>query len=434
MKLNNKRTFYIGFAFMSICAFWQLYDNIIPLILSETFGINDALTGGIMAVDNVLALFLLPIMGSLSDKVRSPLGKRTPFIAVGTFFSVILMGLMSFADNKQNFILFFLSLGLALVSMASYRSPAVALMPDLTPKPLRSKANAIINLMGTLGGIYTLLMIKFLVNKEGKANYFPLFISVAILMIAAVILLIFTINENKLSKEIHLLDNQHDIEDILTSNGASSINKETASPTLPKEIKRSLIFLLASVFLWFTAYNAVTTAFSRYAVNVWNLPGGDFTAPLLVATAAATISYIPIGFLSTKFGRKKTIIAGIIIMTISYICGFMIIDYSSIMLAILALTGIGWAAINVNSYPMVVEMSNGGDVGKYTGIYYTFSMSAQIITPILSGFLLEYVSYRTLFPYAVVFSLLSLTTMLMVKQGNTNVPKKSVIENFDLDD
>jgi MFS family permease len=204
---------------------------------------------------------------------------------------------------------------------------------------------------------------------------------------------------------------------------------------MSKDVKRSLGFLLASIFLWFTAYNAVTTAFSRYAIKVWDLQGGGFANALMVATGAAILSYIPIGIISSNIGRKKTIITGIIIMSISYFFGFFFKTYSPLINVVFAFTGIGWAAINVNSYPMVVEMSRGSDIGKYTGLYYTFSMAAQIFTPILSGFLLENISYKTLFPYSVVFSVLSLCTMLMVKHGDSKPQKKkSTLEHFDVED
>lgn len=425
MKLNYKRTFFIGLAFLSISSFWQLYDNIIPLILQNTFGIRETLTGAIMALDNVLALFLLPLFGTLSDKVDTKLGKRTPFIVTGTAIAVIFMMLIPVADQSHNFILFFISLGIVLLAMSLYRSPAVALMPDLTPKPLRSKANAVINLMGSIGGIITLALISMLIPKVDHPSYVKVFASVASIMVIAVAILLLTIKEKKLALEIpkdHIVINDESKE---------NINKDVS---MSKDVKRSLYFILASIFLWFTAYNAVTTAFSRYAREVWNLQGGGFANALMVAYAAAIVAYIPIGFISTAIGRKKTIIIGIIMMSISYFFGFLFKEYSPLINVVFAFTGIGWASINVNSYPMVVEMSKSSDVGKYTGLYYTFSMAAQIFTPVLSGALLE-ISYRTLFPYSVVFSLLSLCTMVMVKHGDSKPLKKSsALENFDFDD
>lgn len=456
MKLNYKRTFLISLAFMSICAFWQLYDTIIPLILQNTFKFGETVTGTIMAMDNVLAIFLLPIFGAYSDRVNTRLGKRTPFIILGTITSVILMFLVPLADFLGNLILFMTILFLLLIAMGSYRSPAVALMPDVTPKPLRSKANAVINLMGAAGGVFSLVMIKILIKQVDNPNYFWVFFAVSIFMIVAVAILLCTIRENKVAintdaeeyeanteviieEEINKKTDIQTVEKIKVKEfrvkgkkGKGITTERTDTYKLPKDVQKSLFFLLSSILLWYMAYNAVTTAFSRYAVKVWGLKGGSFADCLLVAMAAAIISYIPIGIISGKFGRKKTIIGGILLMAVSFLGGMFILEYSIFINVVFAVTGIGWAAINVNSYPMVVEMSKGSDVGKYTGLYYTFSMSAQIITPIISGFLMEKVSYHTLFPYAFIFSLLSLCTILFVKHGDVRPEKKeSLLENFD---
>lgn len=430
MKLNYKRTFFIGLAFMSICAFWQMYDGIIPLILKDTFLLGEGVTGIIMAADNILAMFMLPLFGIWSDKVKTPLGKRTPFIITGTALAVVSIALLPIADNTSNFGLFVTALAIVLIAMGSYRSPAVALMPDLTPKPLRSKANAIINLMGAIGGIYTLAVISFAVKEvqEGeKADYSAVFALVGGFMVLAVVLLLITVKEKRIAEEISA-ENKVDT-DTEEDSGDSSKHK------LEKPVFISLCFILASVFLWFFAYNAVTTAYSRYVGEVWGIKGGGFAASMLVGTAAAIVSYIPIGFISTKFGRKKVILSGIVLMTISYVVAAFLNTYSWVMFLLLILIGFGWAAINVNSYPMVVEMSRGSDTGKYTGIYYTFSMSAQIATPIISGFLIENISYRILFPYAALFSAIAFVTMLFVKHGDSKPEKKKeIIESFDSDD
>jgi MFS family permease len=341
------------------------------------------------------------------------------------------MTFIPIANKAASMFLFVLFLGIVLVAMGSYRSPAVALMPDLTPKPLRSKANSIINLMGAFGGVYTLVMIKLLV-KEGT-DYQMVFFSVSAVMVIAVVLLVIIIREKKLSATIDLDTGAvHNTEKskIETGDATSAIDDK-----MPADVRKSFLLLLASIFLWFTAYNAVTTAYSRYVEQVWKLEAGGFADSLLVATIAAIFSYIPIGIIATRIGRKKTIIAGIVLMTASYLCGALFTEYSSLINVVFAFTGIGWAAINVNSYPMVVEMCKGSDIGKYTGLYYTFSMSAQILTPIVSGALLEYISYRTLFPYAVVFSVASLCTMLFVMHGDSRpMRKKDLIENFDTED
>ena len=431
----------MGLAFLSISAFWQMYDNIIPLILQNTFGLGETVTGALMAADNVLALFLLPVFGALSDKVDTKMGKRMPFIACGTLLAVIFMLILPAADKRGSLVLFLAALFALLVSMGLYRSPAVALMPDLTPNKLRSKGNAVINLMGAVGGVYTLIMIKLLVGNGERPDYSPLFVSVAALMVIAVGILLLTINEKKVKEKVtaEVLEYEEsagvtamdeDKEEALE--GVGGAGKKAA---MPREVKRSMAFLLASIFFWFTAYNAVTTAFSRYTKVVWKLEGGGFADCLMVATAAAIISYIPIGNISSKAGRKKTIMGGVVLMGLCYFAAIFAGTYHPVINIAFALIGIAWAAINVNSYPMIVEMSKGCDIGKFTGTYYTFSMTAQIFTPVLSGFLLENISYRTLFPYALIFSVLAFLTMTQVHHGDTRPDKKkSMLENFDVDD
>lgn len=417
MKLSYRRTFFVGLAFLSISAFWQLYDSIVPLILKYTFEIGDTLSGVVMSLDNVLALFLLPLFGMMSDKVNTRIGKRMPFILAGTAAAVVFMLLIPVADNSRSFALFIIALGLALVAMGTYRSPAVALMPDITPKPLRSKANAIINLMGAFGGIIALGLIKVLTSKTEKPNYLPLFATVAAIMAIAVIILIFTIKERKLSMAI-------------TEQTAEKESRDSEKGKLPKDVFLSLSFLLASISLWFMGYNAVTSAFSKYAQERLGVLGGDFTLPLLVATGAAILSYVPVGIVSSRLGRKKVILFGVALLALSFGASFFLTAITPMAYVIFVVVGISWASINVNSYPMVVEMCKGGDTGKYTGLYYTFSMSAQILTPILSGYLLEHVGYFTLFPYAAVCVALAFCTMLMVRHGDNRPPRAKGLEAY----
>ncbi len=441
MKLNNRRTFLVGLAFFSICAFWQMYDNIIPLILTDTFHLGEAWAGAIMAADNVLALFLLPFFGKLSDNCRSPLGRRSPFILTGTAIAVCLMMVLPIIDNraaaaptKGLFVAFVVVLGLLLVAMGSYRSPAVALMPDVTPKPLRSKGNAVINLMGAAGGVIYLIITSVLYadKGEGHVNYLPLFAIVAGIMAVSVTMLLLTIRERKLEAEIKEYEDAHP-EQVLT------VVDENGKERLPRDVKRSLGFLLVSISLWFIGYNAVTTWFTKYAQQEWGMPLGKATLCLTIATVGAIISYIPIGALAGKIGRKKTILIGVGTLAGSFAIGWIytitIGKFSPVLFGLFMLIGFAWAAINVNSLPMVVEMCKGSEVGKFTGYYYTFSMAAQTITPITAGWLLDHVSYQALFPYAALFVAASFCTMLMVKHGDVAVTsKKSLLENFDVDD
>ncbi|MDD3919839.1 MAG: MFS transporter [Eubacteriales bacterium] len=430
MKLNYKRTFLVGLAFFSICAFWQVYDGIVPLILRDNFAVPDGPAGIVMSVDNILALFMLPLFGALSDRA----GRRMPFIVFGTAAAVILTILLPIAAESGSLVFFFVALGLVLIAMGAYRSPAVALMPSVTPKPLRSQANAIINLMGAVGGVYTLIMVKLLIKtpEAGHTDYMPLFVSVAVLMVVAVVLLVIFVREKKLVSEMQAINYGVDPETEAKEEQAAGGKKGK----LPKDVQKSLALILISVALWFMGYNAVTTAFTKYATSVWGQDIGQASTCLMIATVGAVLSYIPIGIISSKIGRKKTIMIGIVLLAACFAVGaFAAGHFSPALYVMFAVVGFAWAAINVNSYPMVVEISRAGDIGKYTGYYYTFSMAAQVITPILSGYLLQYVGYQTLFPYAAVMVAAAFVTMLFTKHGdNRPEPKKSKLEHFDVED
>ena len=439
MKLNTKRTLLVGLAFMSISAFWQMYDSIIPLLLRNTFDMDESLAGAIMAADNILALFLLPIFGGLSDKVNTKIGRRTPFILAGTAFAVILMNILPILDNSYNaeaapfkFVSFIVVLGLLLIAMGTYRSPAVALMPDVTPKPLRSKGNAIINLMGAVGGIIYLAIAAVMYPDSKTAgvehiNYQPLFIVVSLIMLVAIAVLFITIREPKLVKENRELEQQHPEWNLAEDDGSGN-------EVLPKPVKKSLGFLLASIALWFAGYNGVTTWFTTYISEMMGTGIGGASTCLLVGTAGAIISYIPIGTLASKFGRKAMIRFGVLLLTACFLAGYVLTttfdSINVIMYVVFLLVGLAWASINVNSLPMVVEMCRGSDVGKFTGYYYTASMTAQVITPILAGTLLKNVGYGILFPYAAFFVFLSFVTMLFVKHGDSKAAAKKGLEAF----
>ncbi len=433
MKLNYKRTILIGFAFMSILAFWQFYDQVIPYLLEKVFGLGTFAANAIMSIDNVLAIFMLPLFGMLSDRTRTPLGKRTPYILFGTITAVILMLVMSVFVGETNFWGFIITLVILLIVMAIYRTPAVAYMPDVTPKALRSQGNAIINLVGYIGGIFATVVMMFMLKSDktetgetvysADQSFYPVFITIAAFMLVSVLIMVFILKENKIVAQTKIEDDNEPE----TQNNCK----------LPKPVFKSLVLILASVFLWFMAYNAVTTAFSRYCVNVWGADLGTSSSYLLTATVAAIAAFVPLGFLSAKVGRKNTVLIGIVMMTVCYFIAIFLRTQTPIMYAIFGVVGIGWAAINVNSFPMVVEMSSGADVGKYTGFYYTFSMAAQITTPLLSGLLIDRLDlgYNVLFPYAVLFSVLSFVTMSFVKHGDQKPQKsKSILKSFDLED
>lgn len=440
MKLDNKRTVFVGLAFLSICAFWQMYDNVIPLVLTNTFHLNETFSGVIMAADNILALFLLPYFGKLSDMTETKIGKRMPYILCGTAAAVFLLNLLPFFDNgfaasPSGFKLaaFVIALGLLLIAMGIYRSPAVALMPDVTPKPFRSKANAIINLMGAVGGILYLGVAAVMYPNskvEGllHVNYQPLFVVVSAIMLVSVVIMFITVKEPKLAAENRSLEALHPEWNLARDDGRGN-------EVLPVSVKKSLVFLLASIALWFAGYNAVTTWFTTYVSQVMGQGLGGASTCLLIATGGAIVSYIPIGSLASKIGRKKTIMGGIVLLAVCFLLGYFLTtayhSINTVMFIVFALVGLAWSAINVNSLPMVVEMCKGSDIGKFTGYYYTASMAAQVITPIAAGTLMRNVDYRVLFPYASFFVAMSFLTMTFVKHGDQKPEAKKGIEAYE---
>ena len=522
MKLNTKRTVLVGFAFFLICAFWQIYDVTIAMTLTSKFGLSQTASGIVMALDNILALFMLPLFGGISDRCKSKSGRRTPFVRAGTILAVTFLMLLSLADNAQlkniqrytavndpatmeliydeqkdtplttpegetyilsdlytreefaqlttdskatelnsfgreveinlytrhvvparqacaaavtaqnpiTVVIFLAVLLCLLLSMATFRTPAVALMPDVTLKPLRSKANAIINLMGNAGGIIVLGIGSVLAISKVKnayMSYTGVYAIVTGIMLTALVIFLVTVKEPKWAAEMQ----KQSIE--LGLDKEEKPAEAGEKKKLSKAELRSLIFLLASIVLWFFGYNAVTSKYTVYAQNVLDK---DATTTLLLANVAAIIAYLPVGMIASKMGRKKTIMTGIVMLfTAFFIACFMTASSPSwLMSCMFCLAGVAWATINVNSFPMVVEMCTGADVGKYTGFYYTASMAAQSLTPTVSGIFMDKVAMTSLFPYASIFVGLAFFTMMFVKHGDSKVVAKKGLEAFDNDD
>lgn len=513
MKLNYKRTILVGFAFFLICAFWQAYDNTIPLILTNKFGMSQTWSGVIMALDNILALFLLPLFGAISDRHSGKRGRRTPFIVVGTLIAAVMLIALAFVDGAQlrhledvsaiddpaaletiydrqadetlltpggekfvlrqqftreefcqirsqlsqdgetvtnpdytNYVvparqacaweataespvtlIFFIAMLLViLLSMAVFRSPAVALMPDVTLKPLRSKANAVINLMGTAGGILVLALgMVFATSavRNSLMSYTGYFAVIAAIMLASLVVFLLTVRETEWAAEMQQQAVELGLEE--AEEAATGERKLTVDEV------RSLIFLLLSIVLWFFGYNAVTSKYSVYASNILHK---DYNLTLIIAQVAAIIAYLPVGFIASRVGRKKTILAGVVMLTAAFgVAAFMDAESPDMLMnAMFALAGIGWATINVNSFPMVVELCSGGSVGKYTGFYYTASMAAQVATPMLSGLLMDRFGMHVLFPYAAIFTALAFVTMLFVRHGDSRPAARQGMEALDI--
>ena len=467
MKLNYKRVLLVGMAFFLISAFWQAYDAIVPLILTNHFGLPQTISGAVMSIDNILAVFMLPIFGALSDKVNTRFGKRTPFIFIGSIVAMVSFVALTFIDNYQiakvvaagipelaqtgsaeeiemirkltveltvanplPFIGFIATLLVVLVAMATFRSPAVALMPDVTVKPLRSKANAIINLTGTAGGILVLVLgMVFATSKNHYMQYTGYVVAVVSIMLTGLVVFLLTVKEKRWAAEMEEDSRRLGLEDAPEEEQTGAQKRK-----LSKGEIKSLLLILASVALWYVGYNSITSKYSVYATNIL---GFDFNFTLIIAQAAAIVSYIPVGIIASKIGRRKTILAGVAILASAFFIGNFITPNTPelVMYPVFILAGIGWATINVNSFPMVVELARGGDVGKYTGYYYTASMAAQIVAPILSGLLYDLFGMRyVFFAFGTVFVLFSFVTMFFVKHGDAKeIEKKDLLEQLDVD-
>lgn len=310
-------------------------------------------------------------------------------------------------------ILYIATLFIALISMSYYRTPAVSLMPDITPKPFRSVANAIINLMGVLGYIVATLIIN--AATQEFTPYVRAFIMLSLTLIAILILFRFFVKEVAWVKEMHRIS----IEKGYETEAEEQDRKDNVVTPLKKEYRLSFWLIMISVFLWFFSFNAVTTKFTDYASNVLELT--NYVLPVTVANVAALIGFLPLAALANKIGRRKTVLLGILMLASGTLAGsFLTVSTAWIVYLIMPIAGLGFAAINVNSYPMIVEMSSGSNIGKYTGYYYTASMAAQIFTPLLSGALMTAFGLGLLFPYATFFALASFGTMYFVRHGEAS--------------
>lgn len=445
LKLNYKNTFIIGLAFLGILMLWQVYNTYCPIILEYLLKLNFGadkdyfyITGIIMAIDNVVALIIMPIFGNMSDRTKTKYGKRMPYIIIGSILSAIIFPFIAVAFIVNSLVGVIITMGLILVIMQGYRSPAVALMPDLTPKPLRSSANGIINLVGYFGaitaaGIGMVFSIKDTtpIDEATSIAIYP-FIITTVVMLVITVVLAFKINENKLLEEM-----QDDLK--LGEEMSETLEIIEEDKPLSKQDKGNLWVLIISIFLWFMAFNSVETFNSLFCKDIFGNSSvhGTFT---IILTFSSVLAFALLSSLSRKIGRKFTITLGLILMIIGFLYvsvftytmdpniennSFIIVYISTVLL------GFGWALINVNSYPMMVEMASGKNIGKFTGYYYSASMLAQSITPILVGIIMtnSNIGLKALYVYAFVFMVLALFTFTFIKENRTACLKNSQSES-----
>lgn len=486
MKLDWRKTFLIGFGFLGISIIWQLYNLFVPIFLQagnpafdaqngrvthtieaddtwltiaeknnltiqellsinnatpdaplnegekvtitpyKGFGLGAGPAGFIMTLDNIAALFILPMIGLWSDRTRTRIGRRYPYIITAAPIAAIAFALIPVAGNlidasnngdlQQNtgvFAFFMIAAGVMLLAMAVLRTPVIALMPDIIPSPLRSKANGVINLMGGVGGIIAALGLARLFD----VNPIIPFLIGSVVMVIAIIVLFLTVREPKVSELPHPESDQEEM-----ARGLKGVR------AIPPAYRRSLIFLLAAIFCWFVGYNAIETFFSSYAVTALGVSAGTAGTLFSIALAAFILFALPAGYLGTRYGRKNTIMAGLVIFGVLLVIAAFVPN-TTVIAIVLGVGGIGWALININSLPMVVDITDDERLlGTYTGLYYFASMSAAIVGPVLNGFIIDLSgsNYNSIFFVTPFFFALAIVCMVMVTRGEAHPAESPV--------
>ena len=468
-KLNYKRTMLIGFAFFGILLLWQVYDSWCPTFLSELFkkatGNTDErqiqyLVGIMMAIDNLAALILLPIFGRISDKTRTKIGKRMPFILIGTAVCAIMFPFVPLFFHYNNLVGVLLSMIVVVVFAMMYRNPAVALMPDITPKPLRSKANGIINIMGYIGGAFATVVGVFFVlsqylGTEKKASKFQFipnayhniwvveapFLIASVLMLISALVLFFTVRENEIAAEMKEEMERGEKE-------AEVVDQVSEEKPLSDANKTMLIFILVAEFFWFMADNGIATFMGNYSVYFLGTSTASNMINTIIGGIGSVIGFAVGGIIASKIGRKWTVLSGLGLSFLSYFLWFALTcafltqiegkgDFPVWIWVIWFVKGFGMSLVHVNSYPMVVELCPNSKIGRYTGYYYASSMAAQTITPIALGALLliPAFSWAYLPIYGTICLELSAIVFFFIKNvKSTKTTFKKGLEALDSDD
>lgn len=454
LKLNTKNTIKIGFAFFGILMLWQVYNTYCPIILEAMLkSLNvqktNYIVGVIMAFDNLFAIIIMPIIGKLSDRTNTKWGKRMPYILIGSLLTCIVfpfIALMCMLNSLVGVIIFMM---LFLIIMQAYRSPAVALMPDVTPKPLRSAANGIINLIGYLGGVFVTLLgfISFFkLNKEStlieiQAKVIWPFIICTIILIVVLIYMVFAIKENKMIEET-----KDDVEygETLSEN----LESTGENNALSKSDFKNFIIILIAIFIWFMAFNSFETFGSLFCKDILN-DSNLYSQMATFLSVSSILSFILFSTLSNKIGRKSSILIGLFALIIGLISVAIVSlaikfpttgvgSWCYFYYAMAIIMGFGWALVNINSFPMIVEYSNKDNIGKFTSYYYVASMLAQSLTPILVGLFMDFmgIGKNVLFIYASALMIIALIIFtfvkekISVKERINQYKKKSVLESL----
>ena len=408
-KLDVKKTLFLSFGFFASSIAWSVYNSFVPQIL-EGFIKSTTLIGFIMTIDNIFGVIFQPLFGTLSDKTRTRFGRRLPYIIVGLPVCAVAFTLIPHMGSLWSLMAVIIVFTFV---MSAWRTPVVALMPDITPGPLRSQANGIVNLLGGVGTLIAFLVGGILFRVGG----FPLpFLMSAIMMMLALAVLVLFVREPKQAYEVEEKDKKAEIK------------------KLNKDEKKSLLLILMGVFFWFTGYNAVETFFTLYATNTLGMDPGGASMTLSIFSLTFLVFAVPAGYIAVKTGRRKAILIGLAGLTVLFI-PLIFLANAWVARACLFLGGFFWAMVNINSLPMVVQLSGEEKVGAFVGYYYFFSFSSQIVSPILFGFIRDMVGhYKVLFLYACIAYVLAAFSLLFVRHGEDKpdqVSASQVLEGLD---
>ena len=422
MRFNYGKIFLLGFGFFGVSVIWATYNAFVPIFLQDKFSLPPALIGFFMTLDNIAALFIQPPVGAWSDRLRTPIGRRMPFILIGAPLGAIAFGIIPIAAVLPLFVACTTTL---LLSMAFWRTPVVALMPDITPSQNRSQANGVINFMGGIGSIIALLGGSILYKMNPA---YPFWLGSGLVILAALLVFIF-IREPKVPEE-----SQDDQPSLLGSLWSVVTDPE-----------RSALRLFLAIFFWFVAYNAVEAFFTLYAKNHLLMNEADGARLLGQLSLLFVVFALPSGYLGSLFGRRVMISIGIVIMTMCMLAMYFVpVSSLTIVLTklpvlgevpvvglILMVAGLAWAFININSLPMVVDMTTLARVGTYTGLYYLFSTLAAIAGPNINGLVIQLSrnNYSTTMIAAPIFMILAFIMMLGVKRGEALPQTQAVAQD-----
>lgn len=382
-----RKTWLLGFGFFSISITWALYNAFVPFFL-EKFLTSTALIGFMMTIDNYFALFLQPWIGSRSDRTNSRLGKRIPYLLLGMPLAALFGALIPWHTSLLTLVLFMVLMNL---SMSLYRSPTVALMPDITKEGKRTQANGIINFMGGIGSILAFAGGSYLYDKHASLP----FLSASVLTLVCLMILLFTIKEKR---------------DTIAYIPA----EEKKKVSFKGQWNRPTLFLLGAIFFWFLSYQGVEAFFTLYGKNHLQLTESQASFSLAFFSLAFVLAAIPSGLLGNRYGKKLIITLGVIGLIIIF-AAISFVDALLPLRALLILGGVFWAMININSYPFIISLGDEQSIGARTGIYYLFSSLAAITSPPLMGGLIDWLDYSALFYFSSGGMVIALLLLLCVK-------------------